>query len=158
MNLLQMVMNKNRANRDIFDLFQKKVLPMDLRMLIWKIALENEAQASAYSKKLNQSRLLTISKLDVQIIKDTEIMVTQMAHPDAFDGTMIFAMKTILSYYEVKKDRILTDYLYLLAIPLVVSSLLSHFQVHLRPSQAPPQSPHRTCRLLLHPPRNRHLL
>lgn len=32
---------------------------------------------------------------------------------------MIFAMKTILSYYELKKDRILTDYLYLLCIPLV---------------------------------------
>ena len=32
---------------------------------------------------------------------------------------MIFAMKTVLSYYEVKKDRILTDYLYLIAIPII---------------------------------------
>lgn len=28
-------------------------------------------------------------------------------------------MKTILSYYELRRDRILTDYLYLLCIPLV---------------------------------------
>ena len=42
-----------------------------------------------------------------------------MTYPDQFDGTMIFAMKTILSYYEVRQDRILTDYLYLIAIPLV---------------------------------------
>lgn len=32
---------------------------------------------------------------------------------------MIFAMKTILSYFEVKKDRILSDYLYLISIPLI---------------------------------------
>jgi hypothetical protein len=62
-----------------------------------------------------------MSKLDVSIIKDTETIVNQMTKPDTFDGTMIFAMKTILSYYEVKKDRVLVDYLYLIAIPLVVS-------------------------------------
>lgn len=32
---------------------------------------------------------------------------------------MLFALKTILSYYEVKRDRVLSDYLYLIAIPLV---------------------------------------
>jgi hypothetical protein len=32
---------------------------------------------------------------------------------------MLFALKTILSYYEVKKDRVLSDYLYLIAIPLI---------------------------------------
>lgn len=42
-----------------------------------------------------------------------------MVKPDDFDGSMLFAMKTILSYYEVKRDRILTDYLYLIALPLV---------------------------------------
>jgi hypothetical protein len=42
-----------------------------------------------------------------------------MMKPDEFDGSMLFAMKTILSYYEVKKDRVLTDYLFLLTIPLV---------------------------------------
>jgi hypothetical protein len=73
-----------------------------------------------------------MSKLDVQIIKDTELMVSQMTQPDLFDGTMIFAMKTILSYYEIKKDRVLVDYLYLIAIPLVVMDFLILTIVHLR--------------------------
>lgn len=60
-----------------------------------------------------------MSKYDVSIIKDCEQFVNKLTIPDDFDGTMIFAMKTILSYYEVKQDRILTDYLYLIAIPLV---------------------------------------
>lgn len=42
-----------------------------------------------------------------------------MVNPEEFDGSMLFAMKTILSYYEVTRDRILSDYLYLLAIPLI---------------------------------------
>lgn len=42
-----------------------------------------------------------------------------MVKPDEFDGSMLFAMKTVLSYYEVKKDRVLTDYLFLIAIPLI---------------------------------------
>lgn len=42
---------------------------------------------------------------------------------DDFDGSMMFAMKTILSYYEKKTDRILADYLYMLSIPLVVKKL-----------------------------------
>jgi hypothetical protein len=33
---------------------------------------------------------------------------------------MIFCMKTMLSYYEKKMDRILSDYMYFLAIPLMV--------------------------------------
>ena len=36
-----------------------------------------------------------------------------------FDGTMVFCMKTILSYFEKQRDRILSDYLYILCIPLV---------------------------------------
>jgi len=31
MNLLQLVLNKNKGNRDIFDLLQKKQLTPDLR-------------------------------------------------------------------------------------------------------------------------------
>ena len=42
-----------------------------------------------------------------------------MTHPEEFDGSMLFAMKILLSYYEKKMDRILADYLYMLAIPLV---------------------------------------
>lgn len=38
-----------------------------------------------------------------------------------FDGGMIYCMKTILSYYEVKRDRILSDYLFLICIPMMVN-------------------------------------
>ena len=41
----------------------------------------------------------------------------------AFDGKMIFTMKVILSYFERKQDRILSDYLYYLCIPLIVKDL-----------------------------------
>lgn len=42
----------------------------------------------------------------------------------AFDGKMIFTMKVILSYFERKQDRILSDYLYYLCIPLIVTNSL----------------------------------
>lgn len=42
-----------------------------------------------------------------------------MVKLEEFDGSMMFALKTILSYYEKKTDRILSDYLYMLGIPLV---------------------------------------
>ncbi|CAD8099404.1 unnamed protein product [Paramecium primaurelia] len=119
LNLLQLLLNKNKGNRDIFDLFQKKLLPPDVRQLVWKMCLENKQISDEYSRLLGKARMLTMSKFDVQIIKDTEQIVKQMTKPDQFDGNMIFAMKTILSYYELKQDRILTDYLYLICIPLV---------------------------------------
>jgi hypothetical protein len=70
---------------------------------------------------MRENRLLTISKFDVQIIRDTEGFVTEFMAVEDFDGSMLFAMKSILSYYEVVRDRILSDYLYLLCMPLVVS-------------------------------------
>ena len=42
-----------------------------------------------------------------------------MTAADTFDGNMIFAMKTILSFYELRQDRVLTDYLYLICITLM---------------------------------------
>jgi Ni/Fe-hydrogenase subunit HybB-like protein len=51
-------------------------------------------------------------------------------NPEEFDGSMMFAMKTVLSYYEVKRDRILSDYLYILALPLLVKNeLLLKFKI-----------------------------
>ena len=43
---------------------------------------------------------------------------------EAFDGKMIFAMKVILSYFERKQDRILSDYLFYVSIPLMVKLLI----------------------------------
>jgi hypothetical protein len=65
--------------------------------------------------------MLTISRFDVQIIKDVEGFTSSMVNVEDFDGSMTYAMKTILSYYELKRDRILSDYLYMLAIPLIVN-------------------------------------
>jgi len=34
---------------------------------------------------------------------------------------MLFCLKTILSYYEKKKERILSDYLFYIGIPLLIA-------------------------------------
>ena len=47
-----------------------------------------------------------------------------------FDGSMIFCAKTILSYYEIKKDRILSDYLYMLIIPLMVKTYTKKWEFY----------------------------
>ena len=86
---------------------------------MYVIEQENSDISNEYYKKLNQARILTVSRMDVAIIKDCEAFVQEMVKPDEFDGSMLFAMKTVLSYYEVKKDRVLTDYLFLIAIPLI---------------------------------------
>lgn len=36
-----------------------------------------------------------------------------------FDAGMVFCLKSVLSYYERSTDRILSDYLYYIAIPLI---------------------------------------
>lgn len=119
MSLLQNLLVRNKGNRDCFDLLAYRLLPNDLRQVVWRFALENIPEATGYSERLKENRLITISKFDVTIIKDTDEFVHQMCKPSDFDGGMIFCMKTILSYYEVKKDRILSDYLFLLCIPLM---------------------------------------
>ncbi|KAL4499016.1 hypothetical protein ABPG72_016918 [Tetrahymena utriculariae] len=120
LSMLQNLIIRNKGNRDCFDLLAYRLLPNDLRQIIWKFCLENQKESNEYSQKLNENRLLTISRFDVAIIKDTEDFVGQMSTPQEFDGGMIYCMKTILSYYEIKKDRILSDYLYLLCIPLMI--------------------------------------
>ena len=49
-----------------------KHLPNDFRQIVWKFALENEKESEEYASKMRENRRLTISKFDVQIIKDTE--------------------------------------------------------------------------------------
>ena len=63
--------------------------------------------------------MTTVSQFDIQIQKDAENFVDKMTHPEEFDGSMLLAMKILLSYYEKKMDRVLADYLYMLAIPLI---------------------------------------
>ena len=42
---------------------------------------------------------------------------------DGFDSKTMNIMRIVLSYYEKKTDRILPDYLYLIAMPLLVNDL-----------------------------------
>ena len=65
--------------------------------------------------------MLTLSKYDIQIAKDCEEFVVKYTKIDEFNGAMVFCMKTILSYFEKVRDRILSDYLYILCIPVVVT-------------------------------------
>jgi hypothetical protein len=44
---------------------------------------------------------------------------------EAFDAKMIYTMKVILSYFERRQDRILSDYLFYIAIPLIVRIAIS---------------------------------
>ncbi|EGR32032.1 hypothetical protein IMG5_098680 [Ichthyophthirius multifiliis] len=92
---------------------------MNLRLEDMRRQIDNQEEAQQYAEKIRENRLKTLSKFDIQIIKDTEEFVMQMCDPETFDGSMIFCAKTILSYYEVRKDRILSDYLYMLVIPLM---------------------------------------
>ena len=43
----------------------------------------------------------------------------KMTHSEEFDGSMLLAIKILLSYYENKMDQVFADYLYMLAIPLI---------------------------------------
>lgn len=47
-------------------------------------------------------------------------MKTRLTKPDDFSGSMLYCLKTILSYYEKKKERILSDYLFYIGIPLMI--------------------------------------
>ena len=92
---------------------------MDFRQIVWRFSLENDEISEEYAKKMRENKILTISKFDVQIIKDSEVFLKEYVEPEQFDGSMIFAMKTVLSYYEVRRDRILSDYLFRICIPLI---------------------------------------
>mmetsp|Transcript_15881 Transcript_15881/g.13472 ORF Transcript_15881/g.13472 Transcript_15881/m.13472 type:complete len:106 (+) Transcript_15881:634-951(+) len=46
---------------------------------------------------------------------------------EAFDSKMIYSMKVILSYFERKQDRIISDYLYYICIPLMRVFGNSHY-------------------------------
>eukprot|EP00828_Plagiopyla_frontata_P024966 TRINITY_DN31890_c0_g1_i1.p1 TRINITY_DN31890_c0_g1~~TRINITY_DN31890_c0_g1_i1.p1 ORF type:complete len:400 (-),score=75.88 TRINITY_DN31890_c0_g1_i1:17-1216(-) len=100
-------------------MLQMKELPGDLRQVVWKICIENPEEEQLYLKLYEQNRMTTVSQFDIQIQKDAENFVDKMTHPEEFDGSMILAMKILLSYYEKKMDRILADYLYMLSIPLI---------------------------------------
>jgi len=53
-------------------------------------------------------------------MNETQNFVTKYANLELFDSMMIQCMKTILSYYEKNTDMIVSDYNYMLTMPLIV--------------------------------------
>lgn len=49
---------------------------------------------------------------------------------DGFDSKTMNIMRIILSYYEKKTDRILPDYLYLIAMPLLVNLISPEYNIY----------------------------
>jgi hypothetical protein len=148
--MMQYLLQQNKQNRDLLELLHMVELPDDLRQIVWRISLENEKVAKEYKNKFAENRMLTLSKYDVQIAKDCEDFIVKYTQVDEFDGTMVYCMKTILSYFEKQRDRILSDYLYVLCIPLVVRSLTSNLAASLGQHELHDQvEPSRSDRVLL---------
>jgi len=126
-HLFEKLMKDNMQNKDLLERFQFLDLPNDFRQKIWALCLANKATSDEYRKKYHDNRLTTVSKFDVQIAKDSEDFINKHMLGEAFDGKMIYTMKVILSYFERKQDRILSDYLYYLAIPVIKVFGNSHY-------------------------------
>ena len=57
----------------------------------------------------------------MNILNETRQFVNKFVSESLFDTSMVQCMKTVLSYVEKKTDIILSDYQYLLCIPLIVA-------------------------------------
>ena len=118
--MLTEALRVNPHNRDLLEKLQGKVLTSDLRHVIWRTALNDVKQEQEYNKLLRTDRILTISQFETNIMNETQNFVTKYANLELFDSMMIQCMKTILSYYEKNTDMIVSDYNYMLTMPLIV--------------------------------------
>lgn len=62
-----------------------------------------------------------MSQFEMNILKEVTSFAYKYTSQELFDSAMLNAMKVILSYVERKTDIIISDYHYLLAIPLLVA-------------------------------------
>ena len=95
-------------------------MPNDLRHIIWRSNLNNIEVEREYNNLLRTDKILTVSQFELNILSETRNFVNRHVSTNLFDVTMIQCMKTILSYYEKKTDKILSDYNYMIAIPIIV--------------------------------------
>lgn len=120
-------LRQNPKNRDLLEKLKFKVawsykkIPDDLRHIIWRAALGNPKEEKEYSSLLRTDKALTVSKFEMNILNETRTFVSKFVSESLFDTGMVQCMKTILSYVEKKTDVILSDYQYLLCIPLIVA-------------------------------------
>lgn len=83
--------------------------------------MTNPKEEKEYSNLLRTDRILTVSSFEMNILNETRNFVSKYVSDSLFDTMMIQCMKTILSYVEKKTDVILSDYQYMLCIPLLVA-------------------------------------
>jgi len=108
-------------NRDLLEKLKGKNLPSDLRHVIWRSVLNNSEEEREYSNLLRTNKSLTVSQFEMNILNETRGFVNKFVSTEVFDAAMIQCMKTILSYYERKQDRIISDYHYMICMPLIIA-------------------------------------
>lgn len=118
--ILTEALRNNPHNRDILEKLKGLQIPSDLRHIIWRTTLNDPDIEREYSNLLRTDRVLTVSKFEQNIMDETQNYVSKYVSLDMFDAMMLQCMKTILSYHEKKKDRILSEYHYILVMPLII--------------------------------------
>lgn len=113
-------LRNNPTNRDLLERLKGMKIPSDLRHIIWRTALNDNEIEREYSNLLRTDRVLTVSKFEQNIMEETQNYVSKYVSVDMFDAMMLQCMKTILSYHEKKQDRILSEYHYMLIMPLII--------------------------------------
>lgn len=88
---------------------------------MWRSNLNNTQTEREYSNLLRTDKVLTVSQFELNILSETRNFVNRHVSTEVFDAAMIQCMKTILSYYEKKTDKILSDFHYMLAMPIIVA-------------------------------------
>lgn len=127
LSFLTEFLRQNPKNRDMLEKLKFKVepsykkIPDDLRHIIWRTALSNPKIEQEYSSLLRTDKILTVSNYEMNILNETRTFAAKFVSESLFDTAMIQCMKTILSYVERKTDIILSDFQYLLCIPLIVA-------------------------------------
>ena len=92
-----------------------------MRHIVWRSVLNNDKAEKEYIALLTKNRAFTVSQFELNILTETRNFTNRFVSQQNFDATMIQCMKTILSYHEKKTDRILSDYHYLLCMPLIIA-------------------------------------
>lgn len=119
--ILTEALRHNPNNRDLLERLKGMQIPSDLRHIIWRTALNNPDIEREYSNLLRTDRVLTISKFEQNIMEETQNYVSKYVSLEMFDAMMLQCMKTILSYQEKKQDRIISEYHYMLSMPLIIA-------------------------------------
>lgn len=83
--------------------------------------MNNQKEEREYSSLLRTDKILTVSMFEMNILNESRNFVAKHVSESLFDTAMVQSMKTILSYVEKKTDVILSDYQYMLCIPLLVA-------------------------------------